>query len=837
MGTHAYATISVPPAPVISELVIRLALKADRPGLQLMARVVLPRSVDVRSGTPFTVWVPGSTYTTPGAWERLVIGGLPERLDGQVRVLRAQSGARVDAREAYVDMLAVNVYGGAGATRVWLGDPELDGAVQLETLPGLPHAHPAGGRTPESSSPHAPAVSMPVCIAFDGGILTLDGRPFFPQVVSGNGEPWTFLKELGFNTIRLQRAATAADVAQAEGLGLWLICPPPALDEWEDLSTHFGRVLAWDLGDRLESDDLPRVIAIAERVRRADAAWHRPLLCGPHATFKEYCRHVEMIIHRRAPLGTSLEIEQYRAWLAERQRQAPPGVAHWAAVQTEPLDAIVNQVQALRPAPAPMTVEAAQVQLLVATALLTGVKGLVFDSQSRLDGTDDASRHRAASLKLANLQLRLAEPWIVAGKGVAEATSRDPDYRTAVMRTERALLVLAAHCPVGSQFCAAPPPAGPLDLIIPAVPLSSDLYEVTPSGLNPLKSERVAGGTKVSLNSPRTLSMIVVTREPLVINHLARTIASQSSEMTRAAAVVARLLLADTGPHAASFLSGTAAHDVGQHLIRAGDALRRSDAAIAARKGPEASQWIDLALREATAARRRLWLDVTRSLAMPVSSPLAAQAGTLAEQADFDAALPRATMAVNLLETGSCDGMQTMIRAGWETWEHAHPEIQTQVALSSQQRHGGASSLTLRAVARNTAPARSSDDTPIVWAITPSLRLAPGQVVRIEGWVSIPKRLNGPDGLLVFDSCGTPALGHRFHATQGWQSFSLYRVVRENEPLTVTFALTTLGEVFIDDVSITPIQVGLSRKENSGQQVDLPPAGRTGIPLINADTS
>src|SRR5262245_37047471 len=45
-GTHLYYTFDVGRAPIIEESNFSLWLKADKPRLQLLARVVLPRSLD-----------------------------------------------------------------------------------------------------------------------------------------------------------------------------------------------------------------------------------------------------------------------------------------------------------------------------------------------------------------------------------------------------------------------------------------------------------------------------------------------------------------------------------------------------------------------------------------------------------------------------------------------------------------------------------------------------------------------------------------------------------------------------------------------------------------------
>ena len=79
----------------------------------------------------------------------------------------------------------------------------------------------------------------------------------------------------------------------------------------------------------------------------------------------------------------------------------------------------------------------------------------------------------------------------------------------------------------------------------------------------------------------------------------------------------------------------------------------------------------------------------------------------------------------------------------------------------------------------------------------------------IRGRVRIVAPINGSiDGLMIIDSYGGEALAERFGDTGGWKEFVLYRVATSADPLTVTLALTGLGEADIDDLTIRPIDRG-----------------------------
>src|SRR5687767_1255210 len=109
-GTFVYLAQSIGRAPLIQEFQPSLFVKSDRPSLQLLARVVLPRSLDRGTGRPITSFLRGDTYTDVSNWQRLSIRDTGRLLEQEVRSLRAQFGSEIDAHEAYIDLIAVNAY-------------------------------------------------------------------------------------------------------------------------------------------------------------------------------------------------------------------------------------------------------------------------------------------------------------------------------------------------------------------------------------------------------------------------------------------------------------------------------------------------------------------------------------------------------------------------------------------------------------------------------------------------------------------------------------------------------------------------------------------------------
>ena len=153
-GTYVYVSHDVGRPRVIDELLPSVWIRSDHAGLQLAADIVLPRVIDPRTGKPQFARVFGPIYTDAGRWQQLRIEGIPRLLAQQVRVLRTQWGPSVDGREAYIERVVLNVYGGPGVTNVWIDDLAVNGYARVGTIAptSLPRPAPV---FPVSNSPFA----------------------------------------------------------------------------------------------------------------------------------------------------------------------------------------------------------------------------------------------------------------------------------------------------------------------------------------------------------------------------------------------------------------------------------------------------------------------------------------------------------------------------------------------------------------------------------------------------------------------------------------------------------------------------------------------------------
>jgi hypothetical protein len=161
-GTFVYLTQPIGRAPVIAELRPSLFLKSDRASVQLLARVVFPRSIDRGTGLPVTAFLPGDAYTEVGQWQQLVLREADKLVGREAVAQRTTRGSSFDPAEAYVDLLVINAYSAPGNIDLWIDDLEIQGYINLdESRPAnAPQVPRDGSGLPASSAAMTGPVSQ-----------------------------------------------------------------------------------------------------------------------------------------------------------------------------------------------------------------------------------------------------------------------------------------------------------------------------------------------------------------------------------------------------------------------------------------------------------------------------------------------------------------------------------------------------------------------------------------------------------------------------------------------------------------------------------------------------
>lgn len=823
-GTSIHYALEIGKARIIEELSPRVWVKSDRPGIQLLARVVLPRTVDPRSGKAVVRYISGTSYADVDRWQQLRIDDIPRLLQQQVRALWGSLGKDVDAHEAYLDRLVLNVYGGRGQTRLWIDDLEISGFVTADR-PSAEVADSMGGAIDWPRLRGAEQRLGRPKAELSSSIFLVDGRPFFPRLIEYQGEPLELLQEMGFNGIVLHETPSAALLDEAARVGLWLVCPPPRPAGLDDprgpqgslapFDARYDRVLAWHLGQGLTKLELQATQRWADEVRRADGETPRPIVCDPESELEAYSRMpAAILMARRFPLGTSFELADYGRWLYQRPRLMLAGTPFWATIQTQLAPELLDQVSLLAEGRgrAP-SASSEQIRLLAQSALIAGARGLAFASRSPLDASDNETKQRALTLELINHELELIQATAAAGVLKANVAANDssganPGITGGVLQTDRTRLLLPVWLGTAGQYVLDQTAGNNIVFVVPGAPESHKSWEITAGGLRPaIKQNRKLGGLHVQLEEFGPTGMVLIT-DDVTIGRLTKLSQGSGAKMARIARDLAALKLAETTSIDAELARrGHASLDAPQWLGEARLGLEAAGRNLAGRDYRAAALNAERAMRPMRLLERQHWEKAIEPLDRPAISPLAANFATLPEHWAFLRELDSAGESRNLLPEGGMEDFDGMDGAGWRLYPHELEGVRAQGELSAEPApYAGVYSFHFSAAPRDPEKPVELVEAPPLRLVSPPVAVQAGQWVRIHGWALVPQPIRGSlDGLLIFDSLGGEPLAERIGQATSWKEFTMYRAAPAAGTVYVTIAMTGLGEAYIDNLSIEAV--------------------------------
>jgi hypothetical protein len=368
--------------------------------------------------------------------------------------------------------------------------------------------------------------------------------------------------------------------------------------------------------------------------------------------------------------------------------------------------------------------------------------------------------------------------------------------------------------------------ADPLALIVPGVPESSNVYELTAGRLQPLRHHREMGGMRVTLDEFGLSALLLLAQDPLVIE----AVKGRASVNGRSSAELEQHLAAEKLQDVTQVLGQSWSRvppqlNVGEQLTAARADLGRSEARLAAGDVPGGSLAARRAMRPLRLLERTAWEAAMTGLDSPVASPATALFAALPWHWALADRLAASHPGPNRLSAGDFEAFALMLQSGWRNFERPIEGVQTAADLVPEACHSGRLGLRLTARADDPENPPALLETPPLWITSPAVPLVAGQVVVIHAWVNIPKAITGSvDGLLVFDSIGGADLALRIDRTAGWRELTMFRAAGQSGPMSVTFALSGLGEVHLDDVTLAVLEPApAGRPAAQGPSSPLPP--------------
>lgn len=815
-------------APVGDETGGSVWVRANRPGVQLLARVVLPRERDLAdAAAPLTVVISGDRYQLAGGrWQRLEVRRFPKLVGDERQRLRAKLNKDIDLAGAYVDQLILNVFTGAGPTDVWVDDLELSPVAAGTEKEPTPATTVSRSKDTVPSPPPGVKALGPAAVEFQRDQLRVAGRAVLFRGVRHTDTPIRALRDAGLNTLFVSGPAGSAACEEAVRQGFWLVPEIPADAEPDAVARDVTRfaadesVLAWHLGEWRSAEQLPSVSRTAAAIRAADP--QRPVSCDVRDSFWSYSRHVDLVGAHRWPLFTTLELIRYRDWLTQRRNLCRPNTFVWSWVQTHLPDWYLDVVQPARNAGGfsePVGPHPEQVRVLTYLSLATGARGIAYYSDRALSDAQQG-RDRLLTIALLNQELSLLEPLLVSAVDPPSWVDTSlPQVKAAIFRCERGVLVMPVWLGDSTQFVPEQGAASRLSIVVPQVPIGTLAWDVTPGEVRSLPVERVVGGTKVTLSEFDHTAAIVFTADTsptgLVVRwqDLSRRMAPTASQWTYD---LANVMLAKTERVQAQLSQLNVAVPDSEPLLR-----QARERLMASRSAWEAGDH-RVAYREAQRAQRPLrllardqWASLTKGLDTPAASPFAVSYFSLPQHVQLVRQVAAASPGQNLLTDGDFEAGREE-PTGWQVARNTLDDVDLKVRLIPEGADGK-QALRLKVTPKAPPAPEGGQAPPLVAPValertflgaeSEPVRLTPGTLVKIGFSVRVPKAIEASaDGLVVYDSAAGEALGVRVVGpVPQWKRYTLYRRVPANGEVRVVVAMTGLGVADVDEVRIEPL--------------------------------
>jgi hypothetical protein len=838
-GKYLFYQYDVGKAPIGEELTATVWLKANRPGLQIMARVILPRERDPQNlELPLTTMIEGDKYQNAGRWQRVGIPHPQTLLKAQQQLMQNKGGGKaIDVTDAFIDALILNTYAGPGPTELWIDDLEV-GPVLNAPAPPRPAPSPTvAGQPVARTAPSSPNSAVRPSVEFNGNQLMVGGRPFFMRGIRVTDTPLKVLHAAGFNTVFLDANADPALYKEAAELGLWIVPHLPVLSddprynnpdslvrEAQKLSDMDG-VLFLHLGKTLSYEQVGPMQRVTQLLRQNDPT--RALGGDVWDGLAQHSRSLNIVGIHRWPLMTGLELPKYREWVDMRRRLMNPGTFTYSWIQSHVPDAetqlLYNQAGS-QPFAEPVGPQPEQIRLLAYLAIANGSKGIAYWSD-RFLADSHLGRDRLLMAATINQEIEMLEPILAEVNETPQwIATKNGEVKAAVLRSPKGVLVLPVWLGKDAQFVPGQEAVAKLTINVPQVPASMRAWEILPGEVRGVPAQRAVGGTEVVIPEFSMTTAILFTADTNLVARFqgqARSRRQLAAQWTydMASYSLEKITAVDQKLQAAGL------HMVDEAQLLA-DCKKKLDSAKRLwddKLFGEAYRESQRALRAPRILMRSQWEKATKDLDFVVTSPYAVSYFTLPKHLEMMEQVKALYPSPNVLPGGDFESVPADPALAWKIEEPTIDpvkmtpmrvkEITTglvakpgKVPTTAEKPKEGEQCAMLLIEPQDKALAPLVLERSVLSISSPLVKLPPGTFVRVSGWVRIPAAITASvDGALFYDTAGGEPLAIRLTDPTPWKKLTLYRKVPASGQIGVTLAMTGLGVVYFDDVRIEPL--------------------------------
>lgn len=851
-GSYIYYLYPVGNGPISEELRAAMWVRANRPGIKLLARVVLPKERDPSNVqnvlTTYIEGDKGNIYEQTGQWQLLDLGRTVTLAKQQQLLMNKKYGRTVDFTGAYVDALVLNLYAGPGSTKVWIDDLEV-GPLASGPTPLVDNNNNA------KNLPRLAAKNSPV--HFEANRLIVGKQRMFFRAIRYTDTMLPVLRNAGFNTVCFDRNATPALINDAAELGMWVVpelrvtgddgLPLSADDIARQCSAYADNdaVLFRRIVGVLDNEKVNMVSQQARLAHVADPG--HPIAGDVWDAMMPYSRCLDLVGVHRFPLMTTMELPQYRDWIEARQKLTTPNSFTWTWIQTHLPEwygeLLYNQSTAAEFRD-PVGPQPEQIRLLAYLALASGCRGLGYWSD-RFLADSHQGRDRLLCCALLNQEMDMLRDMLVTVEDPPQwVDTSHKDIKAAVLRCAQGVLVIPIWQGKFGQIVPGQAAAAKLILMVPQVPATMQAWEVSPGDVRGLKVERGERGQKVMLKEFGLTSTIVFTADTNLMGRfqdMARAKRQQAAQWSHDMAVYEYEKILKV--HAELEKAGAALPEANGLLEDARKRTQKSEELWKARNFAEAYHEAERALRPVRILMRAHWEKAVRGLDSPVSSPYAVSFYTLPKHWPFMNQVRAASVGANTLVGGDFELDPSRIQESWKLVKESLDDLDmsaqrvaemtidrvevkkidakvdsapkpgampTEAKFDVKKIHDtpieGRQCLMMQIGPRTGKKAPLNLERTVLALSSPSVKLPPGTLVQISGMINIPVPLTGsPDGALFYDSAGGEPLAIRLYEPTAWKKFTTYRRVPASGEISVTMALTGVGTIYFDDIRIEPL--------------------------------
>lgn len=784
-------------AQVIRDFCPSVWVKANQDHLKFKVRVVLPNTVNPVGPGPLKILVDADQSESVGKWEWLgcTKGSLVKQLNAKIRNIQFQfKDLKIETTDAFCDLIVLTGFNDRNKDyKLWIDDIAIEGFLPARSQ--YQNVEEVEVRPTSQSS-----------VELKESTLSVNHRPFFVRGIKYNGEAFSFLKSLGFNTVVLSRLPTVAELDQAQQYQLWIICTPilsesPAVQSLLQ-SRNLEMVLAWDFGSDLTLNDLERAKELAAATERLATRLDRPTFCHAHFPIDQFAKVVDFQRWKQATFGTSFSPQHFGQYI---QSEQPLGKPFLVDIQTS-LPVAIGQQAACLPNSDPFRLlDKDQIEEQLFQAIFSGARGVIFDSSQNLQQQNPQCDWLVPILKLTNRRLIQVDPWIAGG-----TAERHPEAASSAisLNLPRSQMTYAKIVPVVS------PRRRIRTLELDANQQSPRVYQINEIGISPTNHQTKTGKLKIELDPTQRFGRFVVSEDSLSFRYIYQCTHSFNVDggILRDKFTVLRnsfrriqFIVEELAKHKnnspSTFVS----------LNELKNSLDVIETFLSKKQSATAQTLISQLDHRLFQLRTSIQQELLASRKL-VSSPFNSDFSQLINYVTLERLIKSSQWSRNRLPSGTFQTLGALAKSGWTQHLNDSSEIQSHVTLVAAEKISGFDQLAdqkaLQIQTWNSLERQRPIEVTPVWLSSPKIKVARGHVIRVDGYIKIDQPIQSSrDGFMIIDPIGGPDLAKRFYKTDSWQYFAIERIVPQDSEFGLVFAQTGLGQVQLSNLQIRVCQL------------------------------